>query len=136
MLPKSHLISPNNPNKQSHGERVKTHECAVDSPFRFDKTWTNCETTLLCSQVTVVTSIDNNKTRNRLKTDQTGRCELPGIITFVQPVWIRLSGDIKRHDGELLVKPTRKRQGKVMREKMRIVALGGRKIARRAVIYK
>jgi hypothetical protein len=62
-----------------------------------------------------LTSIDDDKTRDRLETDQTGRCKLPGIVAFVQPVRIGLCGDVERHDEEtdrFFSRPTKQCRGK------------------------
>lgn len=98
MRSESHFVAPDHPNEQGHGKGVETHESRVDSPFRLNEPCTTRERPSLSSIVATLTSIDDDKTWDRLETDQTGRCKLPGIVAFVQPVRIGLRGDVERHD--------------------------------------
>jgi hypothetical protein len=87
MVAETHLVSVDYPDEQSRSKAVETHESRIDRPFRFHETYTYHEIQLFDSPISTLTSIDDDKTWNTLKTDQTGRGKLPGIVAVVQPVW-------------------------------------------------
>jgi hypothetical protein len=68
VLSKSHLVRPKHPAHQDTAERIKCHEGGVDGPLVLDP---SC--------------VQNHQARHALETDQGSSCQLPGIVTGIEP---------------------------------------------------
>ena len=71
MFSEGDLVAPYDPANEDGGEGIEGHESRVDGPFALNDT-----------------SIQDGESWHRLQANEGGSSHLPGIVAFVEPVWL------------------------------------------------